>query len=200
MQFISQSDLIENLNSEYLFENCSSLNDIYLTLELNGVDTLNLSSSFINKLQIYLDSKLDNSYLDVLLLLREIKINKAAKYVDFINLDKIHRVIEWAASGLSNIYCHQDYFFNLLSALKSKFSNKSYNCNIGEQNLLLAFFISFKKNYQKLIFSFIEYIVAKYIHNISFNKYSGLEVNLSTLNHLLREIFYVTKQKFRCIN
>ena len=92
---------------------------------------------------------------------------------------------------------NNEYFFQLLKNLKAKFSNRSCQCDI---EFILVFFSNFRKYYQKLVVNFTEYIVAKYIHNISFNKAFNLKVNLLTFNHLLRERIYARNQKFRYIN
>ena len=49
MNNISQLDLIENLNFDNLLKGCSSLNDIYLTLELSGLNTTKWLPIELNK-------------------------------------------------------------------------------------------------------------------------------------------------------
>ncbi len=49
MNSISQLDLIENLNFDNLLKGCSSLNDIYLTLELSGLNTTKWLPIELNK-------------------------------------------------------------------------------------------------------------------------------------------------------
>lgn len=193
---ISQLDLIENLNFDNLLKGCSSLNDIYLTLELSGLNT-NKWLPFEFTEENYFDKEaIKKSICD---LLKNIKnnIRKNIEYLD-LNLSLIVEAIRKPKSDIRKygIY-NNEYFFQLLKNLKAKFSNRSYQCDI---EFILVFFSNFRKYYQKLVVNFTEYIVAEYIHNISFNKVFSLKVNLLTSNHLLRERIYARNQKFRYIN
>ncbi|OBX62569.1 hypothetical protein A9299_05170 [Moraxella osloensis] len=196
MHNISQSDLIENLNFDNLLKGCSSLNDIYLTLELSGLNTTKWLPIELNK-ENYSDKEaIKKSICD---LLNNVKnnIRKNIEYLD-LTLSLFLEVISKAGNDITRygIY-NNEYFFQLLKNLKAKFSNRSYQCDI---EFILVFFSNFRKYYQKLVVNFTEYIVAKYIHNISFNKVFSLKVNLLTSNHLLRERIYARNQKFRYIN
>ena len=196
MNNISQLDLIENLNFDNLLKGCSSLNDIYLTLELSGLNTTKWLPIELNK-ENYSDKEaIKKSICD---LLNNVKnnIRKNIEYLD-LNLSLIVEAIRKPKSDIRKygIY-NNEYFFQLLKNLKAKFSNRSYQCDI---EFILVFFSNFRKYYQKLVVNFTEYIVAKYIHNISFNKAFNLKVNLLTFNHLLRERIYARNQKFRYIN
>lgn len=196
MNNISQLDLIENLNFDNLLKGCSSLNDIYLTLELSGLNTTKWLPFEFTK-ENYSDKEaIKKSICD---LLKNIKnnIRKNIEYLD-LNLSLIVEAIRKPKSDIRKygIY-NNEYFFQLLKNLKAKFSNRSYQCDI---EFILVFFSNFRKYYQKLVVNFTEYIVAEYIHNISFNKVFSLKVNLLTSNHLLRERIYARNQKFRYIN
>ncbi|BFM99732.1 hypothetical protein MOXK02_12910 [Moraxella sp. K02] len=196
MHNISQSDLIENLNFDNLLKGCSSLNDIYLTLELSGLNTTKWLPIELNK-ENYSDKEaIKKSICD---LLNNVKnnIRKNIEYLD-LTLSLFLEVISKAGNDITRygIY-NNEYFFQLLKNLKAKFSNRSYQCDI---EFILVFFSNFRKYYQKLVVNFTEYIVAEYIHNISFNKVFSLKVNLLTSNHLLRERIYARNQKFRYIN
>ena len=196
MNSISQLDLIENLNFDNLLKGCSSWNDIYLTLELSGLNTTKWLPIEFTK-ENYSDKEaIKKSICD---LLKNIKnnIRKNIEYLD-LNLSLIVETIRKPKSDIRKygIY-NNEYFFQLLKNLKAKFSNRSCQCDI---EFILVFFSNFRKYYQKLVVNFTEYIVAKYIHNISFNKAFSLKVNLLTFNHLLRERIYARNQKFRYIN
>lgn len=196
MNSISQLDLIENLNFDNLLKGCSSLNDIYLTLELSGLNTTKWLPFEFTK-ENYSDKEaIKKSICD---LLNNVKnnIRKNIEYLD-LALSLLVDAIRKPGNDIRRygIY-NNEYFFQLLKNLKAKFSNRSYQCDI---EFILVFFSNFRKYYQKLVVNFTEYIVAKYIHNISFNKAFSLKVNLLTFNHLLRERIYARNQKFRYIN
>ena len=196
MNSISQLDLIENLNFDNLLKGCSSLNDIYLTLELSGLNTTKWLPIELNK-ENYSDKEaIKKSICD---LLNNVKnnIRKNIEYLD-LALSLLVDAIRKPGNDIRRygIY-NNEYFFQLLKNLKAKFSNRSYQCDI---EFILVFFSNFRKYYQKLVVNFTEYIVAKYIHNISFNKAFSLKANLLTFNHLLRERIYARNQKFRYIN
>ena len=196
MNNISQLDLIENLNFDNLLKGCSSLNDIYLTLELSGLNTTKWLPFKFTK-ENYSDKEaIKKSICD---LLNNIKndIRKTIENLD-LTLSLFLEAISKAENDITRygIY-NNEYFFQLLKNLKAKFSNRSCQCDI---EFILVFFSNFRKYYQKLVVNFTEYIVAKYIHNISFNKAFILKVNLLTFNHLLRERIYARNQKFRYIN
>lgn len=196
MNNISQLDLIENLNFDNLLKGCSSLNDIYLTLELSGLNTTKWLPFEFTK-ENYSDKEaIKKSICD---LLNNVKnnIRKNIEYLD-LALGLLVDAIRKPGNDIRRygIY-NNEYFFQLLKNLKAKFSNRSYQCDI---EFILVFFSNFRKYYQKLVVNFTEYIVAKYIHNISFNKAFSLKVNLLTFNHLLRERIYARNQKFRYIN
>ena len=196
MNNISQSDLIKNLNFDNLLKGCSSLNDIYLTLELSGLNTTKWLPFKFTK-ENYSDKEaIKKSICD---LLNNIKndIRKTIENLD-LTLSLFLEAISKAENDITRygIY-NNEYFFQLLKNLKAKFSNRSCQCDI---EFILVFFSNFRKYYQKLVVNFTEYIVAKYIHNISFNKAFILKVNLLTFNHLLRERIYARNQKFRYIN
>ena len=196
MNNISQLDLIENLNFDNLLKGCSSLNDIYLTLELSDLNTTKWLPFEFTK-ENYSDKEaIKKSICD---LLNNVKnnIRKNIEYLD-LALSLLVDAIRKPGNDIRRygIY-NNEYFFQLLKNLKAKFSNRSYQCDI---EFILVFFSNFRKYYQKLVVNFTEYIVAKYIHNISFNKAFSLKVNLLTFNHLLRERIYARNQKFRYIN
>lgn len=196
MNNISQLDLIENLNFDNLLKGCSSLNDIYLTLELSGLNTTKWLPIELNK-ENYSDKEaIKKSICDLLNSVKN-NIRKNIEYLDFA-LSLLVEVIRKPENDIRRygIY-NNEYFFQLLKNLKAKFSNRSYQCDI---EFILVFFSIFRKYYQKLVVNFTEYIVAKYIHNISFNKAFSLKVNLLTFNHLLRERIYARNQKFRYIS
>lgn len=196
MNSISQLDLIETLNFDNLLKGCSSLNDIYLTLELSGLNTTKWLPFEFTK-ENYSDKEaIKKSICD---LLNNVKnnIRKNIEYLD-LALSLLVDAIRKPGNDIRRygIY-NNEYFFQLLKNLKAKFSNRSYQCDI---EFILVFFSNFRKYYQKLVVNFTEYIVAKYIHNISFNKAFSLKANLLTFNHLLRERIYARNQKFRYIN
>lgn len=196
MNSISQLDLIENLNFDNLLKGCSSLNDIYLTLELSGLNTTKWLPIELNK-ENYSDKEaIKKSICD---LLNNVKnnIRKNIEYLDFA-LSLLVEAIKKPENYIRkySIY-NNEYFFQLSENLKAKFSNRSYQCDI---EFILVFFSNFRKYYQKLVVNFTEYIVSEYIHNISFNKAFSLKVNLLTFNYLLRERIYARNQKFRYIN
>lgn len=196
MNNISQLDLIENLNFDNLLKGCSSLNDIYLTLELSGLNTTKWLPFEFTKENYSDKESIKKSICD---LLNNIKndIRKTIENLD-LTLSLFLEAISKAENDITRygIY-NNEYFFQLLKNLKAKFSNRSCQCDI---EFILVFFSNFRKYYQKLVVNFTEYIVAKYIHNISFNKAFSLKANLLTFNHLLRERIYARNQKFRYIN
>lgn len=196
MNNISQLDLIENLNFDNLLKGCSSLNDIYLTLELSGLNTTKWLPFEFTKENYSDKESIKKSICD---LLNNIKndIRKTIENLD-LTLSLFLEAISKAENDITRygIY-NNEYFFQLLKNLKAKFSNRSCQCDI---EFILVFFSNFRKYYQKLVVNFTEYIVAKYIHNISFNKAFSLKANLLTFNHLLRERIYARNQKFRYTN
>lgn len=196
MHNISQLDLIENLNFDNLLKGCSSWNDIYLTLELSGLNTTKWLPFEFTK-ENYSDKEaIKKSICDLLSNVKN-NIRKTIENLD-LTLSLFLEAISKAENDITRygIY-NNEYFFQLLKNLKAKFSNRSYQCDI---EFILVFFSNFRKYYQKLVVNFTEYIVAKYIHNISFNKAFSLKANLLTFNHLLRERIYARNQKFRYIN
>jgi hypothetical protein len=179
----SKADLFGCKNLQLLLANCSTFNDALLALELNGVNTSNLTLEQANLLNEIINNRFDKISIN---LYENFDSDEGNGKLESIYLDLIKYVIDSTYLGRNHIvqiYKVEAYLSVLQNLLKSKFHRLNYNHSLNINKKVQVSFFSFKRNFQKLIVNFTEYIVAKYIHKISLVKNDGLQNHLQNFNY-----------------